>query len=623
MGIGAVHAAVAAILLGVNAVVGAAPSSDTTTVFTCAPVAVLTLRGSGEPAGSGPILDGILTYVRDTVLKDGYSPTDVPVIPVPYPAVPADQYLSTDKTDLFESIERGVLYSSVIMDAYVEQCGEGSSFLLMGYSQGVIVAREVASQYPQTQIAGVFGVGDPAQHGGEAGITGVGRNGDGLYRWLTRNEDDTSDLDDFYDAGLPYAMYCHADDWICNFYNPDRGEGDGINPLFQTYDHVYPSDPVEGAVMGAQIAVMLRDATIAPDPTPGEVEVRSIDVVFTIDTTGSMEPYIDRARRKARETASALVAGGNDVRVGVVAYRDRGDEYVTRTVLPLTSELDRLRPALAGLVADGGGDTPESVYSGIVEALRASWREDAARSVVVLGDAPAHDPEPGTHLTLSKVAELARGAVAVPDLPPTLSRSSVRARTAPAGPVDEQVSVFGLADDDELYEQLADLGERTGGTAARLRGPSGTASALTDLMASITDAPTAVLSVPGPVFAGVGTVLSAALSTGPATPLYYEFDIDGDGSFERGGRASTVIGEFSTSGMHRARVLVTDADGRTAEATVDVDVRDPEFLPDAPTKLALPPDRGSPRWPWLAGAGSVVVAAGAGALVVLRLRRRT
>ena len=631
----------ALVLVGTMGAVGAglptvSPAGAAT--FKCAPVAILTLRGSGEPAGSGPVLDGILEEVRRTTLTDGYSPADVPVYPVPYPAVPAEQYLSTDRTDLLESIDEGVLFSSVIMDAYLEQCGATSRFLLMGYSQGVIVAREIATRYPQAQIAGVFGVGDPAQHGGEPGINGVGRDGDGIYRWLLSSEDSTSRLDEFYGAGVPYSMWCHADDWICNFYNPDRGEDDGINPLFQTYDHHYPSDPTEGIVMAARIAVMLRDATTAPPPPADEIGVRAIDLVFAIDTTGSMDPYIQQARRKARTTTDELVAGGNDVRVGVVGYRDHGDVYVARTFLPLTDDLTRLRPTLAGLEADGGGDTPESVYSGIVEALGSDWRPDAARSVVVLGDARAHDPEPGTRLTLAKVAARAVGVVGLPALPPTLGGAAgeasftAGARVTGAVEVDVDpgpVAVFGLADDDELLRQMEELARRTGGSADRLAGASDTASALTEMMASITGAPRAALDGPAVAFAGLATVLTATRSTASAPPLYYEFDADGDGTFERGSSGPAAVVHFPAPGHYRPTVRVTDAEGRMALATAEVDVVDADELratpapPQAAGDEATEDDSPWTRWWPLAAAGAMAILGTALGLSVYHRRARS
>ena len=57
-----------------------------------------------------------------------------------------------------------------------------------------------------------------------------------------------------------------------------------------------------------------------------------IDVVFLLDATGSMGDEIAVIKEKMREMISAIALGepSPDVRFGIVAYRDRGDEYVTR-----------------------------------------------------------------------------------------------------------------------------------------------------------------------------------------------------------------------------------------------------------------------------------------------------
>ncbi|WP_158502410.1 hypothetical protein [Vitiosangium sp. GDMCC 1.1324] len=63
------------------------------------------------------------------------------------------------------------------------------------------------------------------------------------------------------------------------------------------------------------------------------------------------------------------------ISVGVVAYRDRGDAYVTRAS-PLSPDINSSYTFLATLTADGGGDTPEDVLSGVHAALyNLSWDE--------------------------------------------------------------------------------------------------------------------------------------------------------------------------------------------------------------------------------------------------------
>ena len=81
-----------------------------------------------------------------------------------------------------------------------------------------------------------------------------------------------------------------------------------------------------------------------------------------------------------------------EIRIGLVAYRDRGDAYVTKTV-DLSDDLDSVYATLMDFEAGGGGDTPESVNEALYSAVHdMSWSEqDQAYQVIFLvGDAPPH-----------------------------------------------------------------------------------------------------------------------------------------------------------------------------------------------------------------------------------------
>jgi Mg-chelatase subunit ChlD len=119
-----------------------------------------------------------------------------------------------------------------------------------------------------------------------------------------------------------------------------------------------------------------------------------VDVVFVLDTTGSMSGLIRTAKEKIWSIASTMASAQPvpQIRIGLVAYRDKGDAYVTRRV-DLSADLDSVYAALMDFQAGGGGDTPESVNQALHEAIHdMSWsREDQAYKVVFLvGDAPPH-----------------------------------------------------------------------------------------------------------------------------------------------------------------------------------------------------------------------------------------
>jgi Mg-chelatase subunit ChlD len=118
-----------------------------------------------------------------------------------------------------------------------------------------------------------------------------------------------------------------------------------------------------------------------------------LDVLFLIDTTGSMGDEIDRLKDSVRSVSERIsgLPGNADLRLGMTVYRDRGDLFVTRT-FDFTSSVDIFKTALAEVRADGGGDTPEDLNAGLHQAVTSpSWRgDDAVKLVFLIADAPPH-----------------------------------------------------------------------------------------------------------------------------------------------------------------------------------------------------------------------------------------
>ena len=66
------------------------------------------------------------------------------------------------------------------------------------------------------------------------------------------------------------------------------------------------------------------------------------------------------------------------IRIGLVAYRDRGDSYVTK-VVDLSVDLDSIYATLMDFEADGGGDTPESVNKALYDAAHSTTAPSSKR----------------------------------------------------------------------------------------------------------------------------------------------------------------------------------------------------------------------------------------------------
>jgi hypothetical protein len=119
--------------------------------------------------------------------------------------------------------------------------------------------------------------------------------------------------------------------------------------------------------------------------------VCSTDLLFLIDTTGSMHSHIKAAKDQVRSIMNDIkVAFLNEaeVRIAIVGYKDHGD-VPNIQFLDFTPNVDRVHAFLNTLTATGGGDEPEDVLGGLRQALNASWKQQT-RCIVHIADAPPH-----------------------------------------------------------------------------------------------------------------------------------------------------------------------------------------------------------------------------------------
>ena len=122
----------------------------------------------------------------------------------------------------------------------------------------------------------------------------------------------------------------------------------------------------------------------------------ALDLLLAIDTTGSMTDELSYLQVELDSIVASLrrIRPGTDIRVGLVVYRDVGDEYVTRR-FELTNDLANLRQQLGAQQANGGGDYPEAVDQAFADANRFDWREDATKVMLHVADAPPHAERAG------------------------------------------------------------------------------------------------------------------------------------------------------------------------------------------------------------------------------------
>ncbi len=122
-----------------------------------------------------------------------------------------------------------------------------------------------------------------------------------------------------------------------------------------------------------------------------------LDVVFAIDTTGSMKNDMEKLKAEFTPLLEELFVNNDGARVGLLLYRDYGDGYnymeLPVKVYGFVQNFSSIAKNLAAVRIYGkeGGDIPEAVY----EAMYATgkffaWRPESKKRVIIIGDAEPH-----------------------------------------------------------------------------------------------------------------------------------------------------------------------------------------------------------------------------------------
>lgn len=196
----------------------------------------------------------------------------------------------------------------------------------------------------------------------------------------------------------------------------------------------------------------------------------AIDIVFVMDTTNSMQPYLadvlSAARRFAADNREL------DLRFGFVGYQDRGRgfDYATKAFTTAPQSLDAFTETLQGVkarpVAVAGDDYPELVFDGINTALdQTRWRDRAIRVLFLVGDAPGKESDAMTLKRVWDKAQIDNVRIFAFHIPETRSRAyDAQARkqyqelstyySGPEGSAQRQSYLSSLQGADVAFEQL-------------------------------------------------------------------------------------------------------------------------------------------------------------------------
>ncbi|MFK7754135.1 MAG: vWA domain-containing protein [Sedimentitalea sp.] len=197
-----------------------------------------------------------------------------------------------------------------------------------------------------------------------------------------------------------------------------------LMPILEFVQDLHPLNYDDNLLMKVA-SVPLRDED---DATPPAQQDFDAGIVFVLDTTQSMERYIERAQR-AVESVVQDIRGteiGERVQFGVVAFRDNtvaapGLEYRTRTLLPLKKRNDQspvvatIRAATNVATANSPGFNEDS-FAGVEDAVDLTdWENGGndpfdARIVVLVTDAGPKDPRDPNARSEIGAKELQRSA---------------------------------------------------------------------------------------------------------------------------------------------------------------------------------------------------------------------
>lgn len=123
----------------------------------------------------------------------------------------------------------------------------------------------------------------------------------------------------------------------------------------------------------------------------GEV-IRKLDLMFVVDTTGSMGDELEYLKAEIEDVISRTVSQtGYDVRTSVNFYRDEGDEYVVK-YFAFENDVEKVKANISAQYATGGGDYPEAVHTALYNAVNEhAWDADSVKVMFLLLDAPPHE----------------------------------------------------------------------------------------------------------------------------------------------------------------------------------------------------------------------------------------
>jgi hypothetical protein len=159
----------------------------------------------------------------------------------------------------------------------------------------------------------------------------------------------------------------------------------------------------EHGVMTSEVFAKVQDGL-----SQAKSELRNIDIVFVVDATSSMGPYLPPVSEAITKSMSRIEAreDKNTYRFGAVAYRDTDEGKRKLEVKSLNSDGKAVSRFLEGVEAKDlvDIDAPEAMYYGLKNALFSTGMSKAHTNIIILvGDAGNHSRQDLTFVDLREL----------------------------------------------------------------------------------------------------------------------------------------------------------------------------------------------------------------------------
>ena len=420
--------------------------------------------------------------------------------------------------DYGKSVRQGVAELQAYLDARHRKC-PNEFFILGGISQGAqVVGQALPSISSGVKNKIVFNMlfGDPKLYLPE---------GEGIFPPACRNEKLSAYRREIANchvdngalgARKPFlpsednsktGLWCLANDYVCGsskFVWDVEGHGKYANSNGPIDDGVREA---ANRLKNAAKLASQNDSGINDKPLNNNMGTAGTDVVFVLDTTGSMSLYIDQMKTFIRNYSSKIKEMNG--RVGLVVYRDAGDEYTAKKLSDLQSDTTDMLGKLEDISIEGGDDDPEAaLHASMVAMNEMKWQKGATKAIILLTDAGYHEPDKVDGSTLAAVAK----------------------RSLEIDPVNIYPVV-----EKHLEGSYEDMASQTTGQVIVSGGENDTIAALSKALTKIKNRPNAKLKI-CEYYAEVGQNITfdagdSYVVDGSITK--YEWDFDGDGKIDQ------------------------------------------------------------------------------------------